>query len=524
MLVIIFLLGVAAVFLVFAGKVKFPFTVALVIAGGVLGLLAQKIEMFGFLHGVALTEDLIFYLFLPVLIFDAAIHIHVTVLKKNIIPVLILAVLGVMVSAILTGGGVSWLLDISFAGALVFGSLISATDPVAVVALFDEVGAPRRLKTLVDGESLFNDATAIVLFNVVIAFAAGNESFSPGDAAVSFAFTLLGGIAVGVAVAVVALGLVALDIGNIVYLITVSIVSAYLSFIAADHFFHVSGVMAAMSTGILLRYVLEKRVNFARLKSISNLWNYLSFAANSMIFLLLGLTEAKVFSDAGDLEGTVIDIAIAAAVITVARAVVVYGLIPLYNRISKEYRINEKTKFVMFWGGLRGAVPVALVLMIPQNFEHRILIIHLTMGYILFTLLVQGTTMSMIMKKLRIKKDAVPFDDKPYVRTSFEFYSSRVAALVFSELLDLYRTEGAYVFEKDNDRYRRDAEIHVHDVIIELSLKGKSIFLMVETEHLESVKDKLDKTVEAIRLGAKDNVRFDFKEQPDLNSVDYSKA
>ncbi|MBN2803314.1 MAG: sodium:proton antiporter [Deltaproteobacteria bacterium] len=503
MLGIIFFMGVAALSLLLTARLKFPFTVGLVIIGLVLGILSKQISVFFFLQEFSLTPDLILYLFLPVLIFDASIHIHTYVLKKNLFPVLLLAIVGVAIAAIITGAGISAFLPISFAGALVFGALISATDPVAVIALFEEAGAPRRLKTLVDGESLFNDATAIVLFNVVISLALG-KSLNFFDATTSFFTTLIGGVLVGTVVAVMGLAMVLINSSNRIYMLTLSLVIAYVSFIVADHFFHVSGVMATMSAGIILRNRLEKKLRYGDLKSISNFWNYFSFVANSLIFLLLGLTEAAVFSDIKDFGKMVGDIAVAVVIITGARVVVIYALIPLYNRLTSQYKINGKTQFVLLWGGLRGAVPVALVLMIPASLEYRSFLIHLTMGYILFTLLFQGTTMSAVMKKLKIHKDLSHFIDRPFVKIFYSFSSKKAALIVFREFLEDLRTDGFYVHETDIVDGKMKAEVHLHEVIIELSIEMESLRGIMETEHLDMFEKKLNKTVNFLKEEAQD--------------------
>lgn len=284
---------------------------------------------------------------------------------------------------------------------MVFGALISATDPVGVIALFNEIGAPRRLITLIDGESIFNDAAAIVLFTIVMAAAVhpGAVHVSLLRASWSFIEVLLGGVLTGAVIGAAGSLVNGFVKNDIILQITMSLIMAYLSFVVSDCVFHFSGVMATLSAGIIMSASIEKTFKRSNIETIGHFGEYFSFVANSIVFLLLGLTEFHILKERVP-SNELAMILYVIPVVLAARILGIYTLIPLYNFLNRRDRkkqISSGYQAVLFWGGLRGAVPVALVLTIPQTFPHRDLIVHFTLSYILFTLLFQGTTIEMLM-------------------------------------------------------------------------------------------------------------------------------
>lgn len=407
MLIFISLFLLATASAVLLKKLRFPYTIGLVIIGMLLGIAAEYFAFLKPVLGVELTRDLIMYVLLPVLVYEAAINIRLPALVKELIPVMILAVAGVVLSTLL----VAWLLDgltpLSFAGALLFGALISATDPVAVIALFKEVKAPKRLSLLMDAESLFNDATAIVMFGIVLTFIQAGGVFG-GDmllgSVLDFFHVFFGGILVGSTLGFAMLFMLKISRGIPFVQIAHTTILAFGSFIIADYLFELSGVMSVIAAGIITRTYGRKAMAEYTQLYIVPYWEFMAFVANSFIFLLLGLKEDLLFRDVNNLLSALPVLTLTIVVVLLARFAVIYLLIPVSNRLPGSHPVDARSKVIMFWGGLRGVVPVALMLSIPDTVAEKSIIIHMTLVVILFSLVVQGTTIEWLMTRLGIKK------------------------------------------------------------------------------------------------------------------------
>ena len=445
-ILVIGFLGTAVASFILLKHFRFPYTIGLVIVGFIGGLIAIHLD-YAFLANLQLTPETILYLILPTLIFDASINMDIRALRMNIVPILLLAVLGLLISAGVIGGILSGFTAMTVGAALLFGALISATDPVAVIALFNEIGAPRRLVTLVDGESIFNDATAIVLFTIVISII-GSGVTGIGSlffqSFVNFFIVLIGGIAIGGVVGLLAGLVIRWQRENLTLQITISLIVAYISFIVAD-LMNVSGVMSTLSAGIVMTLVSGDVIKSENQSHITSIWDYFAFVANSFVFLLLGLTEAHSFSDPSSFYMSLKLLLWVIPAVTIARAVIIYVLIPIYNRFVKEEKISAAYQTILFWGGLRGAVPVALVLAIPKGFPGRDIIVHITLGYILFTLLFQGTTVKWLMNKLDITADKSYFDYHKGISYTLNFPTARLIDIVTSQVVSTFREEGFHI-------------------------------------------------------------------------------
>jgi len=405
--VVIGLLFIAALSAIVVRRIRFPYTIGLVLVGIGLAFAARDFEALSGLKEVQLTPDIILFLILPTLLFEAAINIHFDTLKKNLVPILVLATFGLMISMIIVGVVLSNFTPLSLGVALLFGALISATDPVAVIALFKELGVPDRLGTLVDGESLFNDATAIVVFHILLGVVLTGGAFSTGLIAggvLDFFIVFFGGLAIGVALGAAVLWLVSLAAGDHLVQIALTAVVAYVAFIIADHVLHVSGVMAVVGAGVYGAWRGARLFDEQMRQVVRSYWEFAAFVANSLIFLLIGLTEYQVLEDLSRFHEHIAYVLIAIVTVIAARAIVVYGLSPLNNRLSKAEPMDLPYQTIMFWGGLRGAIPLALVLGLPADFEHRVLLLDLTLGVVLFSLLVQGTTIGKLLKTFNLGK------------------------------------------------------------------------------------------------------------------------
>ena len=408
--IVIGLIFAASISAIFVKKARLPYTIGLLIVGIGIGYLSSRVDMLAPLREVQLTPDIILFLILPTLLFEASINIDSRLLSRNLVPILLLATVGLLISTVIVGVGISAVTPLTLGAALVFGALISATDPVAVIALFKELGVPKRLSTLVDGESLFNDATAIVVFNILIVIITTGTAFSASvviSGVGQFLLVFRGGLLAGVTLGAAMLWIIALERSDHMVQAALTSVLAYLAFIVAEHLLEVSGVMAVVAAGILTSWAGMRVFDDSMRRYLTEFWELMAFLANSMIFLLMGLTEYHLFADLGRYNDTLGYILIGFMLTIIARFLVVYGLTPLANRLAPKARVERDDKAVIFWGGLRGASPLALALGLPADFEHRIMIIDLTLGVVLMSLLIQGISVSWLLRKLGLIEVAV---------------------------------------------------------------------------------------------------------------------
>ncbi|HHB90873.1 MAG TPA: Na+/H+ antiporter [Anaerolineae bacterium] len=369
-------------------RIRVPYTVALVLVGLALSF-QQAIQ-------VELTPEIILLLFLPPLVFEAALHIDYPTFRKVLTPVLLLAVFGVLITVGIVYGLLQSTGLLDWRAALIFASLIAATDPVAVVSLFKVLGAPRRLATLVESESLFNDATTIVTFHLVLAATLSHGGAETGrdflQAVQQFLLVSLGGMGIGVVAGVLANHIFARVDDHLIE-ITLSTIIAYGSYLLAEQF-HLSGVLAVVFAGMLIGNRSDRNMSPTTRMVLMNFWEYIAFLANSLVFILIGMEV--VFPR---LEGHLLALlAVALAAVLLSRAVAVYGL-SLVSRVLRN-RVPIPYQHVLFWGGLRGAVSLALALSIPRSFAGRETILTLTFAVVFFTLLVQATTISALLRRL----------------------------------------------------------------------------------------------------------------------------
>ena len=379
-----------------------PYTVLLVVLGLAVNFFADDLHFLNLHHfrQFHLTSELVFYIFLPALVFESALSLDARALLKNIIPILMLAIVGMLVSVILVGIGIWWSLEIQIIVALLFASLISATDPVAVVALFKELGVSRRLGVLIEGESLLNDATAIVLFSILLTLLAEPHfSLMDGMQATGHFFKVFfGGIAVGIVAGVlISELLVRLFHGNQSIPVVLSLVLAYSSFIIAEHELHVSGVMAVLSAAMVLNIAGLSRLSKRTIDIIHTTWEFNVLICNSLLFVLIGLSV-----DLMQLASFWQAILVAVIAVYLARAVSVYLLIPLTTRSFSIQKISMAERHIMWWGGLKGGLAIAIVMSIPEGLPEKHLLESLTLGVVLVSILVNAPTIRWLMHFLRM--------------------------------------------------------------------------------------------------------------------------
>jgi monovalent cation:H+ antiporter, CPA1 family len=374
------LLGAALIGML-ARWIHIPYAVALVICGLI-------IEGSHLVAVPQLGPNLVLFVFLPPLLFDAAFRFDTAQLRTLVRPIVLLAVPGTLVTAALIGIFVSAVLHLPLALALLFGSIVAATDPVAVVAVFQRLGVAPRLHALADGESLVNDGVAVTLYVAFLGAALGSNP-SVVDAVGVFATEVVGGVAIGLV-----LGFVCSRVGGLVddHLIemTLSTALAYGSYLIADAL-HTSGPLAVVAAG-LVHGSYGRRIGMSEStrRLLDDLWEYLGFAANSLVFLGVGLTvDVRTFG--GQIEPALV--AIVATLL--ARAVVVVG----YAWLDRADVLTIPEQVVLIWGGLRGALSIALVLALPSETPERNLLTTMTYGVVLFTLVVQGLTLPILVRR-----------------------------------------------------------------------------------------------------------------------------
>jgi CPA1 family monovalent cation:H+ antiporter len=381
---VILLLLVVSLVATLVRRIRLPYTVALVL----VGLFITFEQQLAF----EITPELILALFVPPLIFDAAFHVEFHQLRDNLIPILILAVPGVLLSTLIIGGIIALGIGLPLGVAAVFGALISATDPVAVVAFFRSLGVPRRLAVAVEGESLFNDGTAIVVFNIALG-AAMVGSFDVVEGIFDFLRVALGGLGIGIALGWVVSRLIA-QIDDYFIEITLTTVLAYGAYLVAEQV-HVSGVLAVVAAGVVSGNMSPRGMSPTTKIVLFNFWEYLAFLVNSLVFLLIGIRV-----NVPQVIAHIVPIMVAVGAVLASRAIVVYGLLWLGHSSGSKVHVPLSWRHVLFWGGLRGAIGLALALSLPVGLPERDLLEVMTFGVVLFTLLGQGTTIQFLLKRL----------------------------------------------------------------------------------------------------------------------------
>lgn len=382
---------------------RLPYTIFLTLVGLGVGLLrlGPPLEDTGFGH------ELIFFVFLPPLLFQGAFHMELGRLLAHIWPIVCFAVPGVIVSTLLVGGLVWWQGGIPvLLIALLFGALISPTDPVSVLALFKQAHAPEDLRALVEGESLFNDATGVVLFTIILEAVVAGTSLSLGAGTLKFVTVSAGGLALGTAFGLVAFVLLR-RLEDHLLENAICLALAYGTFWLAE-VLHLSGVIATVMAGLLIgNYGRRLSIGEKTIQTVETFFESLDFLVNSFLFILIGLELREIPAAVPVNPWRLVIIAIAAMLI--GRAVVAYTFYWGLNQIGT--RRPPRWQHVLFWGGLRGSIPIALLLHLPGTdtlppdnplVTYRPALILAGFACVLFSLLVQGTTMQPLMRRLKI--------------------------------------------------------------------------------------------------------------------------
>lgn len=457
----LFTLLIIASGLFFAAKrLRIPYTVLLVLVGLIIVPLAQLPyvrDVFGFLDDAQLTPELLFYIFLPVLIFESGFNMSIRKMLDSSWTIGLLSIVGLLVSAFGIAAALYFVLpfvgfEIPFILSLLFGAVISATDPVAVLSLFKEFGAPKRLTMIFEGESLFNDGTAVALFMVVLSIAMhGFDGYSTVfDGLIMFSSMLVIGIIFGLLMASIFSTILRATKSNEFVAVTMLIVSAHMVFISAElinenGFFglaiHISPIIATTVASLFLgnysRHLLSSRTD----EYLGKFIEHIAFIVNSLVFILAGVLFASSDVDFGQLWAPIL---VTVLIVMIMRAISVYSVVLPLNALKLEKSLPASWQLLLSWGSLRGALAIIIVLLIPQDltvpgweyvYSPRDFILALTTGCILATLFIKAPLMGKIMNKLKINQ---PEPLKVAQESSLGIYY----LLTERDRLDIHKTRG----------------------------------------------------------------------------------
>ena len=381
------LLAAAAVVAILARRLRVPYGTALVVAGLLLG-------QGQFMPHLELQSGVVLGLFLPILLFEAAINTDATHLREDRVAVGLLSTVGFFTMAGVTGGLIHFLLGFTWPVALLMGVMFSITDTVAVLAVFKSITVPTRLATIVEGESLFNDGTALVLFKVVLAVVV-TGAFHPLATALDIVIVSVGGLIVGGLVGLLATWIMR-EAPDHLAEISLSVLVAIGTYYLAEQL-HVSGVIAVVMAGLVVgNYGWKRALAPSSQIAMGSFWEYAAFGVNSLVFLLVGLSirPEALLAQAGP-------ILVCFGAILVGRAAAIYGGFPFLD-LQGGRAVPLTWQHVMLWGNLKGSLTMVLALSLPASVPERGMILTLIFGVVLISLVLQGLTLAPLIRALRI--------------------------------------------------------------------------------------------------------------------------
>jgi CPA1 family monovalent cation:H+ antiporter len=380
------LLLVASLVALAGQRFRLSYSLSLVLVGLALGLAHV-------LPNVSLEPHTLFTLFLPPLLFEAALKLDTGELRRDGLPIGLLALGGTLVSCLLIAALVSWFLGLPWPVALVFGALISPTDPISVIAVLRQNGVNHRLALIIESESLFNDGVAVVLFTVLLGLALGHTT-SLLDGVVKFCVVVIGGTAIGAGIGAAASWLTHAFDDPLPELMLTTVV-AFGAYLLADAC-GMSGVIAVVAAGIVVgNFGMTSGMSPGTRGIVMAFWEFAAYVANSIVFLLIGV-QAVLVQWWGHLEV----VAVCSAIVIGTRVAVVYPLAELSKRLGT--RLPLAWQHLLVVGSLRGALSMALALGLPTEFPQRSLVVSLTFGYVLVSLLLQGPLVGPLIRSLKL--------------------------------------------------------------------------------------------------------------------------
>lgn len=400
-----------------AAQLRLPYSVILACLGILIAVVAAfllKTDLTDALNPVAqavlelpIRSDTFLYIFLPTLLFQVTLGIDLRRMIDDWVPILVLAVVAVVVSTLLVGYALFWAGALALIPCLLIGSIVSTTDPSAVVSIFRSLSAPRRLARIIEGESLLNDAAAIALFSVFMGLVIlGETKLVLSDALIQFPITIAAGAIVGWVIARVAVGIMARLPRYTLAQISLSISLPYLTMVVAQQGFGASGVIAIVVAGMTLNLQGPARLAPLAWTELREIWDLLAHWAGALIFILAALLIPRLLADISLNDVALIGVVVVAA--TVARALILFVLLPSLSAMRLSPPVERTYSVAIAWGGLRGAVTLALALAVTESVhapdDIKRLVGILATGLVLFTLLIQGTTLRLVIKRLGLEE------------------------------------------------------------------------------------------------------------------------
>ena len=478
----LWLLIIAAAVAMFTKYIRLPYTIALVVVGIVMGAL-------DLLPHMLLTPELVFHIFLPILLFEAAFNIDIMDLQKTARSIAMLALPGMLlatsVTAVVTYFGFTlWKGSpgLSWGPALLFGTIVAATDPISVLALFREFGVTRRLTFIIEGESLFNDGVAVVLFGVILTMVQGGD-FTLLSAIRQFAVSVVGGGGIGVLLGLTMAKIMSLVDDHLIE-ITLTTILAFSAYLLAEHL-HVSGVIAVIGAGLMTgNYSTKLAMSPTTRISVSDFWEYAAFAVNSVLFVMIGI-EVKIV----DFLPLWIAVLLAVVAMLCGRAAAVFVTAPIIARVDKV--LPRSWQGVLFWGGIRGAICMVLALSLPRDLPHRQLLITMIFAVVIFTLLVQGLSMKALLNKLGL----IPMK----TRETYQARKGEIFALGRARLeLEQLHNRGV-LSQRNYEILAPRLQGRLKDLKADLN--------EIATMERQAVAEELDRAEERLLLAEKDGIR-----------------
>ncbi|WP_421783793.1 cation:proton antiporter [Kiloniella litopenaei] len=517
-----------------ARRTGLPFTVVLgfigvIIASGASWLLHTRLtdqfnEAAALVVNIPVSSSTFLDVLLPILLFQGALTIDVRRMAKDIVPIIFLAVLGVFVAIALIGGAVSLVSSAPLVVCLLFGAIVATTDPSAVIALFRDLGAPARLTRLVEGESLLNDATAIAAFSVFLTLIISGGGYEPGLMLKNLGTSFLGGIVMGAIFGRLAITLISWLKSFRAAQLTITVALPFIVYTLANNYIHISGVIAVVTSGLVLSAMARSRFQSETFTFFLQTLDQLAWWAGGLVFILAALMVPDLLSDLVFSDLAVILVAVTAALL--ARAAILFGIFPLLTALKITQSVNNPTKTVIIWGGLRGAVTLALALAVTENpmindETQRFIAIQAT-GFALFTLLIQGPSLTPLIKWLKLDqlspierafRGQVLSQSLSTVKTSlinfadrFELDTKQVDATIklYSNRLSTVATDKSYE-EEINDKDRLAIGLvalanQEKTLLFEQRLSGVLRHELVD-QYLLVVENMIDRAREDGRLG-----------------------
>lgn len=400
-----------------AARLALPYSVILAVLGTLIGagaIFFLRTELTDALNPVAeailslpIRSNVFLYVFLPTLIFQATLGMNVRRMVDDWVPILTLAVVAVFVATVTIGYALSWVSGLPLVVCLLVGSIVSTTDPSAVVGIFRSLSAPRRLARIIEGESLLNDAAAIALFGLFMGFVMlGLPDPGLGEAISGFPMLFAGGTVAGWLTARIAVAMMVLFARFELAQISVSVAVPYLAYIISEQLFGASGVIGVVVAGLTMNIIGPGRLSPAFWANLREVWDLLAHWAGALIFILAALLIPRLLGETRPGDFALVLVVIGAAMF--ARAIVLFGLMPFLSALRVSPHVDGRYRVAILWGGLRGAVTLALALAVTESLrvpvETKRLVGILATGFTLFTLLVQGTSLRWVIGRLGLDK------------------------------------------------------------------------------------------------------------------------